>query len=145
MNWGNKLLVTFIVFAGMMGTLVYKSLHTNFELVEKDYYKSELRYQEVIDGANRANSLNNTVKFLQQGSALSIQMPEEMRNLSIKGDILFYCAYNASQDRRFELKPNQDGLQVIPREELLPGNYIVKMSWVQNELKYYTEKPITIQ
>lgn len=58
MNWGNKLLVTFIVFGAGMGVLVYKSMNTTYELVEKDYYKKELRYQEVIDGSNRANALS---------------------------------------------------------------------------------------
>ena len=41
MSWGNKLLVAFIVFAAGMFYLVYRSVNTNYELVEKDYYKSE--------------------------------------------------------------------------------------------------------
>ena len=56
MNWGNKLLITFLVFGAGISFLVYRSMHTNFELVEKDYYKSELRYQEIIDGTNHVQS-----------------------------------------------------------------------------------------
>ena len=56
MNWGNKLLIL-LLFLERMFYLVYRSVNTNFELVEKDYYKSEFRYQQVIDGTNRANSL----------------------------------------------------------------------------------------
>ena len=58
MNWGNKLLLTFLVFGGLMAYLVYRSLNTNFELVEKDYYKNELKYQQVIDGSKRISDLN---------------------------------------------------------------------------------------
>ena len=39
MNWGNKLMLVFIVFALLIGTLVYKSINTKYDLVSKDYYK----------------------------------------------------------------------------------------------------------
>jgi len=65
MNWGNKLFVTFLVFGTGMGYLVYRSVKTNFDLVEKDYYKSELRYQDVIDGTNRVNQLSSSVNLEQ--------------------------------------------------------------------------------
>ena len=41
MNWGNKLLVTFVVFGAGMIFLVYRAVKTNYELVEKDYYKND--------------------------------------------------------------------------------------------------------
>ena len=37
MNWGNKLLIAFIVFIGGISFLVYRSTQTNFEMVENDY------------------------------------------------------------------------------------------------------------
>ncbi len=145
MNWGNKLLVAFVAFAGMMSVLVYKSFNTNFELVEKDYYKSELKYQEVIDGTKRANSLSNAVKFSQNGAAVSLQMPNEMRSASVTGNVWFYCAYNAKQDKKYELKTNEEGLQNFPDKTVLPGNYLVKVSWVKDGLNYYAEKNLTVQ
>ena len=52
MNWGHKLMIVFIAFAAMMSYLAYRAFKTEFELVDKDYYKNELKYQEVIDGTN---------------------------------------------------------------------------------------------
>ena len=75
MNWGNKLLITFIIFGAGIFYLVYRSMHTNFELVEKDYYKSELHYQQVIDGSNRAGELNSPVKFEQREKYIFLQLP----------------------------------------------------------------------
>ena len=145
MNWGNKLLVAFIAFAGMMSVLVYKALHTNFELVEKEYYKSELKYQEVIDGTKRANSLSNSVQFAQNGKAVTIQMPDEMRNAATKGKVWFYCAYNAAQDKQFDLQPDPTGLQAFPDNTIQPGNYLVKVSWEKDGLNYYSERQLTVQ
>lgn len=144
MNWGNKLLVTFIVFGAGMGVLVYKSMNTTYELVEKDYYKKELRYQEVIDGANRANALSAAASLQQTDSGIVLQFPEEMKNQAVSGSVLFYCAYNQKQDKRFELKVSAGGIQVFSNTQIVPGNYTVKIGWNSNGKDYYTEKALTV-
>lgn len=144
MNWGNKLLVTFIVFGTGMGILVYKSMNTTYELVEKDYYKKELRYQEVIDGSNRANALSAAASLRQTDRGIILQFPQEMKNQAITGSVLFYCAYNQKQDKRFDLEVNPDGFQVFNSTQIVPGNYTVKIGWNSNGKDYYTEKPLTV-
>jgi hypothetical protein len=128
----------------MMGYLVYRSFGTNFELVESDYYKSELRYQEVIDGTDRANRLNTTVQLLQSPGLITLQMPDEMKNKNISGSILFYCAYDSKKDKKFILNIGQNGMQVFNNQAVAPGIYIVKVDWNNDGKNYYTEKNITI-
>ncbi len=144
MNWGNKLLVTFIVFGLGMGYLVYRSMSTNFELVEKDYYKSELRYQQVIDASNRTNELGSSVTLVQSENGVMLQLPEEMKNKSITGDVLFYCAYDKKKDKKFTLQVNENGQQQFPLTEIASGNYTVKISWAQDGKTYYSEKSLTV-
>jgi nitrogen fixation protein FixH len=88
MNWGYKLFFTFIVFAILMSWLVYRAFHTDFQLVEKEYYKSELRYQEVIDGTNRVNALSSTVSLTVENETIILQLPDEMKKPSPGGDDL---------------------------------------------------------
>ena len=144
MNWGNKLLVTFLVFGAGMFYLVYRSVTTNFDLVDKDYYKNELRYQEVIDGVNRTNALSEVVKLTQNDDGLLLQLPSEMKNQKIAGSVHFYCDYNAKKDKKFSLNTDTDGKQVLDNRQISSGNYTVKISWNANSKEYYTEKPITI-
>ncbi len=144
MNWGNRLLITFIVFGAGISYLVYRSMHVNFELVEKDYYKSELRYQDVIDGSNRANALSSAVKLEQTEGGVLLQMPGEMKNDVVSGTILFYCAYDGNKDRKFTLRTNSEGLQLIEKGQIKPGNYIAKIAWGASDKNYYSEKVITI-
>jgi hypothetical protein len=129
MNWGNKLLLTFIVFGAGMTYMVYRSLSTNYELVEKDYYNQELRYQQVIDGTNLANQLSSSVKIEQTDSGISLELPTEMKNKEISGEILFYCAYDQKKDKKFPLQPDMDGVQLFESSAISPGNYIVKINW----------------
>lgn len=144
MNWGNKLLVTFIVFGSGMFYLVYRSVTTNFELVDKEYYKNELRYQEVIDGVKRANALSEVVKLRSTGKGLELQLPVEMNDQKIAGTVHFYCAYDALKDKKFELNTDATGLQVLNAEQIAAGNYTVKINWKAGGEDYYTEKQITI-
>lgn len=144
MNWGNKLLVTFIVFGAGMSYLVYRAVNTDFELVEKEYYKSELRYQEVIDGIKRANALSDVVKLTQTDSGLSLQLPAEMKGQQVSGTVHLYCDYNAKRDKKFALNTDTEGRQILDEKQIAPGNYIAKITWSANGTGYYTEKPITI-
>ncbi len=145
MNWGNKLLITFILFGTGMTFLVVRSLRTQYELVEKDYYKQELRYQDVIDGSRSANALLSPVKLEQTPEGIILEMPDEMKNKTVTGNIWFYCAYDADRDRKFSLQSAAGGMQVIPQQSVAPGDYTVKLGWSESGKKYYTEKKITIR
>lgn len=144
MNWGNKLLLVFIVFGLGMGYLVYRSMNTDFELVEKDYYKAELRYQQVIDASNQANQLSSPVNFEQTENGISVQLPAEMKNKTIAGEIFFYCAYDGSKDKKFTIQADTEGRQLIPLTAVLPGNYTVKIDWNVEGKRYYSEKLFSV-
>ena len=144
MNWGNKLLVTFIVFGLGMFYLVYRSMRTNYDLVEKDYYKNELRYQQVIDATARTNGLTAPVSMEQTSEGVQLQLPPEMKNKTVTGDIWFYCAYDAARDRKLPLQTDTGARQLIPLTAVKPGNYTVKINWTESGKSYYAEKTMTI-
>jgi hypothetical protein len=144
MNWGNKLLFTFIVFAAGMFYLVYRSMHTTYELVEKDYYKTELRYQQVIDGTNHANELSTAVTLDQKSGMINLTLPAEMKNKNISGNIWFYCAYDEKRDKKYKLQLNADAMQTFGLAAIMPGNYTVKITWNNEDKTYFAEKKITV-
>jgi hypothetical protein len=145
LNWGHKLIGVFLIFAGMMSYLVYRCVKTNYDLVSKEYYKEELAYQQVIDGASRANQLGNKISLAQRGKELVLQLPNEMKNSKVKGTAWFYYAPDAKRDRNIALNPNAAGEQSINSSSFFPGNYTVKIRWESNGQQYYTEELVTIQ
>ncbi len=144
MNWGNKLLITFIVFAIGMAYLVYRSVTTNFELVENDYYKQEIGYQQVIDGTLQANQLSSSIQFQQTDNGIIVQLPDEMKNKTLSGEIWFYCAYDQKKDIKILLETNKDATQILEAGKIKPGNYTVKINWEDDINKYYSEKSLTV-
>jgi hypothetical protein len=144
MNWGNKLLVTFVVFAAFMSYMLYRCLNTNYDLVTKDYYKDELAYQQVIDGANHANALKGQVSLSQQGSQIRLQMPADMNGKAPAGEVFFYCASDASRDRKIPLKADGTGQQWLDAATLAPGPYRVKITWTAAGVQYFSEEPFSV-
>lgn len=144
MNWGNRLLLAFIVFAIGMGLLVYKALNTDYELVEKDYYKQELRYQQVIDGKKEAGNLSKVVELSYSEKGITLQLPPEMKMASPTGEIFFYCANNSGKDKKLKLVMDSTGKQLIAIGTLASGSFMAKISWQAGGKNYYAEKDILI-
>lgn len=136
MSWGNKLIIVFIVFAALMAILVYKATQTKFELVSKDYYQDELRYQDKIDGAANA-ALEAPISIQVNDEIISIEFPDAQKNANITGEAWFYCSVDATKDKRFVLSVDSTGIHRIERKRIQKGDYQVKISYEINQKKYY--------
>lgn len=145
MNWGNKLIVVFLVFAVLMGTLVYKCITTKYDLVSKDYYKDELRYQDKIDGMANAAHVSD-INLSQNNEFITIDLPKELNGDKPKGEVWFYCATDDRKDKKFPLLVDASGEQIIQKKLLSKTNYQVKLSWKTEDNKiYYAEKKLIVE
>ena len=144
LNWGHKLILVFLAFGTMMTYMVYRSTKTNYDLVSAEYYKDEIAYQQVIDGAARANNLSGKVSVSQAGTVITIRFPGEMKNSLLKGSALFYCSFDARRDKKILLNTGPDAVQEIDSRLFVPGRYILKLSWRSHAEQYYSEQTILI-
>lgn len=144
MNWGNKLVVVFIVFGAFIGYLVYRAVNTKYDLVSKDYYKDELRYQDRIDRIKNASKLSE-VQFDQDASTLKIQLPREQKAALISGEIYFYCITDERNDYHTILKVDSTNQQLLMKKDVHKGAYELKINWQEGKELYYFEKKIQIR
>jgi len=142
MNWGNRLLIVFAGFALLIGTLVYKCMHQNFQLVSATYYDEELKYQDKIDGMHNATTAGN-IALQQTDSSINIQLPDALRNNKLSGQVYFYCPANAAKDLKLALQA-KNGDIVINKSKLGASNYTVKLSLQCNDKPYYYEQTIAV-
>ena len=141
MNWGNKLLLVFIVFGVGMSYMVYRCMQTPVDLVSEHYYKDELAYQQVIDGKRQANRLSSRVSLELTAEGVGVLLPGEMKGRQVRGSIQFYCPSNVRYDRVFSLT---DVSLDIPMTQLRPGRYTVKVSWVADRVGYFSEQDLMV-
>lgn len=144
MNWGNKLVVVFVAFALFMGYMVYRALSTKYDLVSKDYYKDELRYQERIDGVKNAFALDS-VTISQDASTIQIKLPKEHKGYAVKGEVLFYCITDDSKDFKLPLQVDSSATQVVMKKQLQKAPYQVKLNWQVGKDAFYNEQKLIVQ
>jgi hypothetical protein len=144
MNWGNKLVVVFVAFALFMGYMVYRALSTKYDLVSKDYYKDELRYQERIDGVKNAVALDS-VTISQDASTIQIKLPKEHKGFAVKGEVLFYCITDDSKDFKLPLQVDSSATQVVMKKQLQKAPYQVKLNWQVGKDAFYNEQKLIVQ
>jgi len=142
-NWGTKLAIIFTVFASFLLFLVYKCVNTKYELVSKEYYKDELRYQDKIDGQANSNLVSD-VKVDQNSSILTISFPKEQKGKKADGELWFYCQTNEDKDRKIPVLIDTAGQQSIDKNTLAKGNFKLKITWTISNKKYYSEKDVII-
>lgn len=135
MSWGNKLVIVFVVFAALMATLVYKAVNTKFELVTKDYYKDELRYQDKIDGAANAAVAGN-ITIVQDNATVILQLPLSLSSYTAEGEAWFYCKTDASRDRRIPVKI-RNGKYCFNVSKFDKDSYELKLQFTCDGKKYY--------
>ena len=119
-------------------------MQQNFELVSKDYYGDELRYQDKIDGVNNANKLSG-VKVTEDVADVSIQLPKELNGSALTGEAWFYCANNASNDRKIPLNISDSGTMLIAKNKLAKTKYLLKLTWESGKEKFYNEQSVEVK
>lgn len=142
MNWGNRLVVVFAGFAALIGTMVYKAVNTKFDLVSKDYYSDELKYQEKIDGSANAVAAGELDIETTTGSVL-IKLPAQLASGVISADAWFYCKTNASLDRRRQITIT-NGEYAFDTRGMAKEKYQLKIQFTEQNKPYYYTGILTV-
>lgn len=141
LSWGYKIAFVYIIFVAGIGFLVFKASSQKFDLVTKDYYDQELKYQEVIDQAANTARLSTSLIIEKSASELSITFPPEMRNKEKIIDFYLYYPADAKRDFRKSINIDENEFtQALP--EAMKGKYELKLSWEVEGVKYYFEKQL---
>ncbi|MBS1493379.1 MAG: FixH family protein [Bacteroidetes bacterium] len=143
-SWGIKIIISFVVFAIGIGTMVGISMTKNIDLVSENYYERELKYQDRIDMINRTNSLTEKIIFDNTSNSIKIKFPGIFSKDNITGKISFYRAMDKKKDFSVDINKDENGLQIIPTDKLDKGNWKVEVLWKVNDKEYFTQSDIFI-
>ncbi|MBI1766982.1 MAG: FixH family protein [Bacteroidetes bacterium] len=141
MNFGRWIVVSFVLFALFIGTLVALCIREDTSLVSKDYYKEELDYQQQIKRLNNTEQLEQkpTITFVDR---IGLKVVWNKRTKIEKGELKLFCPSNAKLDRQFDLQSVNE--QIFEMASLKKGMYRVKLLWSSEGKEYYYEEEIFI-
>ena len=141
LSWGYKIMFVYIAFVAGMGFLVFKASSQKFDLVTKDYYDQELKYQQVIDQSANTSRLSAPITIDRNLSDLKISFPDEMKNKKKFVDFYLYYPADAKKDFRKSFESNENEItQALPVG--MKGMYELKLTWETEGVKYYHEQKI---
>ena len=80
----------------------------------------------------------------ENGDKVAIQLPKEVQGLALKGEALFYCPSNSTNDRTLILEVDDEGLMLIDKSKFAKAKYQVKLNWQIGKDQYYTEQNLLI-
>jgi nitrogen fixation protein FixH len=114
------------------------------ELVSKDYYAQELKYQDKIDAINNTNALASSIDHKIEASTIVLNINPELNSSGLSGSINFFRPSDSSKDVKIKMNFVNDQ-QVISKSQLEHGNYKMQLSWTNNGKNYYKEEVIYIE
>ena len=143
MNWGKGILAVCIIFVIGVGVMVYISVNKNIDLVTKNYYEEEIKYQQQIDKINNTNSLKEKLSVETTENALLISFPKQ--NGDLKGEISLYRPSDAKKDFKIPVQLNENSKQFIATDNMQKGLWKIQIDWNMNGKDYYSEEKVMIQ
>ena len=140
MNWGKSIVVTFILFAGFIGSMVFLMSRQRVDLVRDDYYQDELNFQRQINRINNAATWNTdtAITYRPQWQQVIVKLPASIR----KGNVTFYRPADRRLDVTVPIADHAPNGQVVSTASLAKGYWRIQVTWSDGEQEYYAEKEL---
>ena len=141
-SWGIKIIISFVIFAAGIITMVAISMSSTTDLVSENYYEQEIKYQDRIDILNNSVELDRDIVIDSDRDGFLIKISDPQSRPDLKGEIHFYRTSDAAKDFKTEFNPDINGQQRIYSPELDKGLWKVILSLADGNRKYYVEKKV---
>ncbi|WP_397363046.1 FixH family protein [Olleya sp. R77988] len=144
LNWGTAIVIAFIGFISFIMYFVI-SMNTDksldHDLVNENYYKQELEYQNDIDKETNSKSLVSKLTWKKTPEGMVVNFPKDLDYKSIKGKVFLYRPSNKQLDFETTISLSNHNL-LIPDKRLLDGRWNIKIDWNYKDTNYMFKEDI---
>ena len=126
MNFGVKITILYLSFVGLILTLVFMCFRQNVELVSKDYYVREIKFQDKINAINNEKNLAGRISHSVNGKEIALTIDSTLVSENFEGTVNFFRPSDSSKD--FQVKMNfTNNEQLISGTDLIHGTYKLQL------------------
>ncbi len=142
MNWGTGIALVYVAFAVFMVGVVFASRKHDPGLVQKDYYKLDLNYQDRLERKQNTELLAGKpeVRYDIGNHSITVAFPENMENAA--GKARFFRSATTSDD--FTVSFTDGNLPEQDASGLAPGRWHVEIEWEAGDTPYFWESSFFI-
>ena len=144
--WPYAIITWFIIFAAALVAWVSVTVRLKTDLVSKDYYEEEVRFQRQLERLSRTAAIRSQMNFSYDAKQreVLIQLPVSHLTPKPTGQIHFYRPSNASLDLKVPLSTDVKGAQHIGSNTLRGGLWNVRLQWTAAGEEYFVEQVIVV-
>ncbi len=143
-NWGTGVVIAFILFISFIMYFVI-SMNTDknldHDLVDENYYKQELEFQNDINKEKNAKKLASKVTCKKTNEGIVISFPADFEDKDITGKVFLYRPSNKQLDFETTILLSNHNL-LIPDKRLLDGRWNIKIDWSYKDTNYMLKEEI---
>ena len=144
--WPYAIVVCMILFMSYIAMFVYIAMNQDVDLVSKDYYEQEIKFQDQIEKVRRTQALGDVMlNYSADNNSVLLQMPATYKDKILSGTITLFRPSNDKLDKQLPLQLGRDQSQLVDTKDLESGIWKVRVNFSDGEETYYTEKTIQIQ
>ena len=124
--------------------IVYVFMNQDVDLVTKDYYGKELKYQNHIDKVNNTGELGKEVGISLLKNIVQLTFPDSVFDKKAAGIIYFYRPSGSGRDFSLPVAVTGNNTQIINTSKLEKGLWKIKVEWGMDGKDFYSEKSLII-
>lgn len=143
-NWGTGILIFLILFLLACAAFIIFAMRQDVNLVHKDYYEKGVDHTDKMNVDARSNQFGEKIQIEYNNEYLLVSFDQSLASKIDSGEVLMYRPSSSKQDVYFPMTFSENSLK-IPKDNLISGRYILKLSWYSEGLKYEIDRPVNIQ
>jgi hypothetical protein len=143
-NWGTGILIFLILFLAACAAFIIFAMRQEVNLVHKDYYEKGVDYTDQMNINSRSAKFLENIQINYKNEYLVVDFEESLVAGIDSGKVLLYRPSSSKMDVSYPMTFSGNSLN-IPKNSLVSGRYILKLSWYSAGLKYEIDKPVDIQ
>lgn len=134
------IILTFVAFAIFILSMVFRSFQSPVDLVSKDYYAQEIKYQTQIEKIKRSEDFQKKIQFFPTKNTLKIQFPDSLEYTKLKGKAHFFRPSNLELDFSVPFQLENQNLILDKLETLQKGAWIIRLDFEYAGTEYFVEE-----
>ncbi len=145
MNWGKSITIVIVSFIAIVLGMVYVASKQTNEMIDKNYYDKEIKYQTLIDAAENLNKVSKDSLITQSQQSVQIKIPQALCHNFKHGKLVFLRNDDQKKDLEQAFTPDAEGLFALEKARFSKGRYKVRIEWMNENTPYYREQNLDIQ
>ena len=142
--WPYGILLFFVLLLGALAVVVAIAATHQESMVSENYYEQELKFQDQINSAARAEKSGARIQLDAAAGKLVVALPARQLAQKLSGAIEFYRPSAPGLDREYSLAPDATGSQTVDVSRLTAGLWQVRVKWRAAGQDYFLQQRITL-